>query len=254
MEFKIECPWCNQHYSVDESLIGQKVECTVCEKEFIVRTPNGPVPKSTNNKTNHSIHQKERRNVVDLCKSNEERIPSYNQLRTELRKTIIIFAALVVSLITLGVIYYIKSQPEREYKKGIKAYNEHRYEDAVKYLQIASNHGNDKAQLLLGICYFNGDGVKKDPDEAVKWFRRSAEQNNPEGQYKLGLCYLLGVGVRQRGNEAIYWLEKAAEQGLFEAMEQLSDCYLKGIGVEKDYDKADKWLNKQIENIRNTRY
>jgi len=40
MEFKIECPWCNQHYSVDESLVGQKVECSVCEKEFVVRRPN----------------------------------------------------------------------------------------------------------------------------------------------------------------------------------------------------------------------
>ena len=40
MEFKIECPWCNQHYSVDESFIGQKVECSVCEKEFTVREPS----------------------------------------------------------------------------------------------------------------------------------------------------------------------------------------------------------------------
>ena len=40
MEFKIECPWCNQHYSVDESFIGQKVNCSVCEKEFTVRKPN----------------------------------------------------------------------------------------------------------------------------------------------------------------------------------------------------------------------
>lgn len=39
MEFKIECPWCNQHYSVDESFIGQNVECSVCEKKFIVRKP-----------------------------------------------------------------------------------------------------------------------------------------------------------------------------------------------------------------------
>ena len=40
MEFKIECPWCNQHYSVDESYVGQKVECSVCGKEFTVRQPN----------------------------------------------------------------------------------------------------------------------------------------------------------------------------------------------------------------------
>ena len=39
MEFKIECPWCNQHYSVDESFVGQTVECSVCETKFIVRKP-----------------------------------------------------------------------------------------------------------------------------------------------------------------------------------------------------------------------
>ena len=40
MEFKIECPWCNQHYSVDESFFGQTVKCSVCEKEFTVRKQN----------------------------------------------------------------------------------------------------------------------------------------------------------------------------------------------------------------------
>ena len=37
MEIKIECPWCNQHYSVDDSFVGQTVECSVCGKEFTVR-------------------------------------------------------------------------------------------------------------------------------------------------------------------------------------------------------------------------
>ena len=46
MEFKIECPWCNQHYSVDESFIGQKVECSVCKKEFVVRFQNISVQTS----------------------------------------------------------------------------------------------------------------------------------------------------------------------------------------------------------------
>ena len=41
MEFKIECPWCNQHYSVDDSFVGQTVECSVCEKKFTVRRADG---------------------------------------------------------------------------------------------------------------------------------------------------------------------------------------------------------------------
>ena len=46
MEIKIECPWCNQHYSVDESYVGQKVECSVCNKEFVVRFQNISVQTS----------------------------------------------------------------------------------------------------------------------------------------------------------------------------------------------------------------
>ena len=48
MEINIECPWCNQHYSVDESFIGQNVECAVCEKQFIVRNPDDSAPASEN--------------------------------------------------------------------------------------------------------------------------------------------------------------------------------------------------------------
>ena len=40
MEFKIECPWCNQHYSVDDSFVGQKVECSICGNSFTVETKN----------------------------------------------------------------------------------------------------------------------------------------------------------------------------------------------------------------------
>ena len=53
MEFKIECPWCNQHYSVDDSFIGQKVECSVCGKDFIVRKTN----VSASEQQSHFIQQ-----------------------------------------------------------------------------------------------------------------------------------------------------------------------------------------------------
>ena len=39
MEFKIECPWCKQHYSVDDSFVGQKIECSVCGRYFTVGNP-----------------------------------------------------------------------------------------------------------------------------------------------------------------------------------------------------------------------
>ena len=37
---KIECPSCNQHYSVDVSFVGQKVECSVCGNSFTLGSKN----------------------------------------------------------------------------------------------------------------------------------------------------------------------------------------------------------------------
>lgn len=51
MEFKTECPWCNQHYSVDDSFIGQNVECSVCEKEFTVRKPDNNISADDSSET-----------------------------------------------------------------------------------------------------------------------------------------------------------------------------------------------------------
>lgn len=37
METKIKCPWCDQEYTVDSSLVGQTVKCEICEKRFTAR-------------------------------------------------------------------------------------------------------------------------------------------------------------------------------------------------------------------------
>ncbi len=59
MEIKIECPWCKQHYSVEESFIGQNVECSVCNKQFEVKKPNGSVLSSNNSMAGISSMQKD---------------------------------------------------------------------------------------------------------------------------------------------------------------------------------------------------
>ena len=356
MEFKIECPWCNQHYSVDDSFIGQNVECSVCGKQFIVNKPTvsaQAIEKTTEYSTNQARNPEKK---AFASKNN-------------IRKVLIGCAFLIIVAFSICVVFYMRYIPEKEYKNGIKAYNEqryeeaithfqkaadyghekakneqqktlaeiniikgnkafnehrfedailyykkatelghpkahdkqqntlaeisyikgemayednrleealdcykkaadlghlkaqnkyqiifsqtnlngglkaideHRFEDAVKFLQYPASQGNSEAQFLLGTCYFNGEGVKKDADEAVKWFRKAAEQNKVEAQYKLGLCYLSGTGVAMREDEAIYWLKKAAEQGHSEAQVVLGDLYYKE-GPNHDFYNAYKW-------------
>lgn len=54
------------------------------------------------------------------------------------------------------------------YKESIKIYNE------LAKINIP------EAQYNLGVIYFNGHGVEKDPDTAKKWFEQAAGQNLEE--------------------------------------------------------------------------
>ena len=116
-------------------------------------------------------------------------------------------------------------------------------EAEIKYLAAAEN-GDAEAQVWLGWCYANGQGVSKDLKEAAKWYRKSAEQGLKEAQYSLGLCYYNGRGVPQSYEEAVKWYRKAAEQGVKEAQYDLGKCYENGQGVSKDINEAVKWYRK----------
>ena len=43
----------------------------------------------------------------------------------------------------------------------------------------------------LGVCYYNGDGVKKDFVEAVKWYRLAADQGYADAQCNLGVAAIM---------------------------------------------------------------
>lgn len=243
MEFKIVCPWCNQHYSVDESFVGQNVECSVCKKAFIVKNPNDSVLKEIYKATDFFPKQNNANKTSVFQKNNLQE--KANISKKHLRNGIIVFASLIIVLCPLCLIYYsidlLKNNKAESYlKEGTKAFEEHRYEEAVSFLNYPASHGISKAQFLLGMCYYNGDGIKRDIYEAVKWFRKAAEQGNSEAQFKIGICYLDGMGVNQREDEALFWLQKSAEQGNSEAQIKLGDLYY-SKGEVKAFSEALKW-------------
>ena len=52
-----------------------------------------------------------------------------------------------------------------------------------------AEQGNAEAQYKLGICYFLGRGVEKDPAKAVRWFKKAAEQGHANAQLLLNIDY-----------------------------------------------------------------
>lgn len=88
---------------------------------------------------------------------------------------------------------------------------------AVKMISYAAQYGDHQACILLGDCYEQGLGVKKDINTAEAYYRRAAVSGNSEAQYKLGVLY----HKRRDYYPSKEWLKKAADAGYRPAIDYL---------------------------------
>ena len=126
--------------------------------------------------------------------------------------------------------------------EAVEKYKKGDYKPAYKEFKALAEKGNAKAQYNLGIMYYSGKGVPRDPQEALKWFKLSASQGHPDAQYNLGVLYYSGIVVPKDHKEALKWFNLSAEQGESDAQYYLGVMYDKGEGVPKDYVKAYMWF------------
>ena len=124
-------------------------------------------------------------------------------------------AVIVLCLILVGCVAALLIVPEEKdrFNKGLDAHNREDYATALLELRPLAEQGNVDAQNILGIMYFEGQGVPEDYAEALKWRRLAAEQKNAHAQYNLGFMYNKGQGVPQDYAEALKWYRLAAGQG-----------------------------------------
>ena len=109
------------------------------------------------------------------------------------------------------------------------------------YFQLAAAEGDADAQFNLGTMYLNGEGVEKDANKAVIWYGNAARQSHADAQYNLGLMYHLGDGVPRDDAKAVNYFRDSAQLGLSDSQCQLGLMYEKGLGVERDEKKAFDW-------------
>ena len=62
------------------------------------------------------------------------------------------------------------------YEKGVVAYTQKNYADALKHWQPLAERGNASAQNLLGFMYAKGHGVTQNNVFAYMWFSLSASR------------------------------------------------------------------------------
>jgi TPR repeat protein len=112
----------------------------------------------------------------------------------------------------------------------------------MRHLERAADQGLATAQATLGMIYFTGIGVSRDPKEAVKWCSKSARQRLPLGMFYLGMAYSSGDGIARNNDFANRWIRAAADQGLVMAQLTLGMKLSLGDGIERNLDHGVQWL------------
>ena len=123
------------------------------------------------------------------------------------------------------------------YDNGIDSYKQGKYKKAMDSFLIASNNDDNRAMLVIGIMYANGDGVTKNQEIAIKWYKKAALLENIYAYDKLGNLY----AAKEDYKNAAQWFKKAALKGDNKAAYNLGYFYTGGLGVDMDLKEALKW-------------
>lgn len=129
-------------------------------------------------------------------------------------------------------------------KGASQSKNGRSFSEAFQWFEKSAMKGNKNAQHMIGLMYYDGDGVKKNYGEARNWFEKAAKQSHDSAQYMLGLTYYYGRGVKKNFPAATKWFVKAAKQSHDSAQYMLGLIYYDGKGVKKNLDEAEKWFRK----------
>jgi TPR repeat protein len=103
------------------------------------------------------------------------------------------------------------------FEDAVTAVRQNDYDTAVRLFRPLAEHGDTRAEILLGFWYGKGQGVPQDFAESVKWWRLAADQGHARAQFALGLMYAEGHGVPQDSVLAYMWFELSAAQHEIEA-------------------------------------
>ena len=140
--------------------------------------------------------------------------------------------------------------------QGVSLYNKKKYVQARKILEeVITTIGADgialgKARRLLGVIYYNGDGIEKDYARARGYFEEVLTTEGAggfdlgEARRFLGYIYYYGYGIakdyaRARGYyESVLTTTGADGFDLGEARRFLGYIYYYGYGVAQDYARA----------------
>lgn len=96
-----------------------------------------------------------------------------------------------------------------DFADAMAKYDAEEFEGARAYFERLAERGHSGAETMLGVMYFNGQGIEADPAFAAIWFFKAARKGNPNAQLAFGSLHIRGIGVSQSLVKAHKWLALA---------------------------------------------
>jgi predicted helicase len=111
-----------------------------------------------------------------------------------------------------------------------------------KHLKAVAN-GNMISQYIIGIMYFNGQGVSQDKNKAFKYFSTAAEQGHNEAQLCLGMMSFNGEGTSKNNILAYKWFSIVSANGYGDAdkLKSILEKTMSLSQIAKAEDMAKNW-------------
>lgn len=111
---------------------------------------------------------------------------------------------------------------------------------AITLAQAAASLGNARASLFLGDRLRDGLGLAQDPSLAFAAYS-VAMNEEPRAEFMVALLLYNGEGVEKDIPGSVPHFEQAAEQGYADASTWMGHFYQYGIEVQRDHTKAMEW-------------
>ena len=115
---------------------------------------------------------------------------------------------------------------------------------------FAGNITDAQIQYDLGVMYYKGLGVDKNPNTAYRWFFMAANQGHARAQNDLAVMLSKGIGTKSNSSKAYKWFLRAADQGFADAQFNLGLILSsgEGKGMPRHFLRAYMWLEIAAQN------
>jgi TPR repeat protein len=116
---------------------------------------------------------------------------------------------------------------------------------AVKCYHMAATKNDPSALYMLGICYYNGQGVAIDRKRAITHWQHAIENGDSiYSPYELACCYFIGEDIPENEEEAFRLWMMSANKGHKHSMIEVGNSYFHGTGIARDLSRANSYWMK----------